>query len=188
MKTLLTLFSAVFVFSAYAKNPVVTLKTSEGEVKVELFKEKAPKTVANFIGLAKGSKEWTDPRTGKKVKGKSLYKGTVFHRVIANFMIQGGDPLGSGMGGPGYVFEDEFKPGDSFAEPGILAMANAGPGTNGSQFFITVAPTPWLNGRHTIFGKVVSGYPVVEKISKLPGDARNRPNKEVKILDITVTE
>ena len=162
------------------------IETSEGKITVELFADRAPKTVDNFIGLATGKKEWTDPKTGKVMKGKSLYKGTVFHRVIPDFMIQGGDPLGNGTGGPGYQFEDEFTPGDSFAEEGILAMANAGPNTNGSQFFITVKPTPWLNGKHTIFGKVIEGMDIVKKISKAetgPGDV---PKKAIKIKKIAI--
>lgn len=168
------------------KNPVAVIKTSMGTITITLFKDKAPKTVENFIGLAKGTKEWTDPKTGKKMKGKSLYVGTIFHRVIPDFMIQGGDPLGQGVGGPGYKFEDEFSPLDNFNKPGILAMANAGPGTNGSQFFITVAPTPHLNQHHTIFGEVTSGMDVVMKISKVDRGAMDRPNKEVKIESIKI--
>lgn len=168
------------------KNPVAVIKTNMGTITLTLFKDKAPKTVENFIGLAKGTKEWTDPKTGKKMKGKSLYTGTIFHRVIPDFMIQGGDPLGQGVGGPGYKFEDEFSPLDNFNKPGILAMANAGPGTNGSQFFITVAPTPHLNQHHTIFGEVTSGMDVVMKISKVDRGAMDRPNKEVKIESIKI--
>lgn len=163
-----------------------TLTTTLGVIKVKLFKETAPKTVENFVGLATGKKEWRDPKTDKMVKGKSLYAGTIFHRVIPEFMIQGGDPLGTGTGGPGYQFEDETKPTDSFDRPGILAMANAGPNTNGSQFFITVKATPWLNGRHTIFGEVVSGMDVVEKIVSSPRDSSDRPEKEVKIKKIAI--
>src|SRR5947207_4646683 len=131
-----------------------TLKTSSGDIVIQLFDDKAPKTVANVVGLANGTKEWTDPKTGEKTK-RPLYDGTVFHRVIPGFMIQAGDPLGNGTGGPGYQFEDEFTDALAFSHPGLLAMANAGPGTNGSQFFITVAKTPWLNNHHTIFGQVV---------------------------------
>ncbi|MCM2278856.1 MAG: peptidylprolyl isomerase [Oligoflexia bacterium] len=161
------------------------LKTSMGEITVKLFPDKAPKTVENFAGLATGKKEWTDPNSGKKVK-KPLYNGTVFHRVIPDFMIQGGDPLGNGTGGPGYQFEDETKPSDSFDKPGILAMANAGPNTNGSQFFITVKPTPWLNGRHTIFGEVTQGLDVVNKIVSVPRGADDRPNTPITIKSVQV--
>jgi len=165
---------------------IAILKTSLGTIKIKLFKDKAPKTVENFVGLATGTKEWTDPKTGEKVKGKSLYEGTIFHRVIPDFMIQGGDPLGRGTGGPGYRFEDETHPTDSFDKPGILAMANAGPNTNGSQFFITVKPTPWLNGKHTIFGEVTEGMDVVLKISQAPRDAMDKPKTEIKIESITI--
>ncbi len=169
-----------------AKNPTAVIKTTLGTITVTLFKDKAPITVENFIGLATGKKEWTDPKTGKAMKGKSLYAGTIFHRVIPDFMIQGGDPLGQGIGGPGYKFQDEFSPLDSFSKPGILAMANAGPNTNGSQFFITVAPTPHLNGHHTIFGEVTSGMDIVMKISKADRGAMDRPNKEIKIESIKI--
>lgn len=129
------------------------LHTTMGDMKCELFPEKTPKTVENFVGLATGKKDWTDPATGKAMHGKPLYDGVVFHRVIPNFMVQTGDPMGNGTGTPGYRFEDEFQPDLTFDQPGRLAMANSGPGTNGSQFFITTVPTPWLNGRHTIFGQ-----------------------------------
>lgn len=160
--------------------------TSMGSFTVKLFPEDAPKTVENFVGLAEGTKEFTDPKTGKPTK-KPFYNGLTFHRVIPNFMIQGGDPLGTGTGGPGYKFEDEFSSPRSFDKPGILAMANAGPNTNGSQFFITVAPTTWLNKHHTIFGEVVDGYPVVESISLVaatPGN--NMPLKPVTISKVTI--
>jgi peptidyl-prolyl cis-trans isomerase A (cyclophilin A) len=169
-----------------AKNPVAVIKTTLGTIELSLFKDKAPKTVENFIGLAKGTKTWTDPASGKSMKGKPLYTGTIFHRVIPGFMIQGGDPLGKGIGGPGYQFEDEFSPLDNFNKPGILAMANAGPATNGSQFFITLAPTPHLNQRHTIFGEVVKGQDVVEKISKADRDPMDKPLKDVKIVSIAI--
>jgi peptidyl-prolyl cis-trans isomerase A (cyclophilin A) len=140
--------------------------TSKGSFAVRLMPEHAPKTVANFVELARGAREWTDPRDGAR-RTEPLYDGTVFHRVIDGFMVQGGDPTGTGRGGPGYEFEDECPPdGPSFDRPGLLAMANAGPGTNGCQFFVTVAPTAWLTGKHTIFGEVVQGYDVVEDISK----------------------
>jgi peptidyl-prolyl cis-trans isomerase A (cyclophilin A) len=141
-----------------------TFETSAGKIGVKLLPERAPKTVANFVGLATGTKEWTHPRTGQKSK-TPLYDGTVFHRVIPNFMIQGGDPLGTGTGDPGYRFEDETHPDDNF-KPGLLAMANAGPNTNGSQFFITEVATRHLNGRHTIFGEVVCGFELVGKIAR----------------------
>jgi peptidyl-prolyl cis-trans isomerase A (cyclophilin A) len=140
-------------------------QTSQGNITVRLLEKDAPETVANFVGLATGSKEWTDPRTRAKSHAK-LYDGTVFHRVIPNFMIQGGDPLGTGTGDPGYRFKDEFGSGRSFDKPGLLAMANAGPNTNGSQFFITEVPTPHLNNRHTIFGEVVKGFELVPKIGR----------------------
>jgi peptidyl-prolyl cis-trans isomerase A (cyclophilin A) len=168
------------------KDKIAVIQTSEGEIKVKLFADRAPKTVDNFVGLATGKKEWTDPKSGKKMKGKALYDGTIFHRVIPDFMIQGGDPLGMGTGGPGYTFEDETSPSDSFDKPGILAMANAGPNTNGSQFFITVKATPWLNGRHTIFGEVTEGMSVVEKIVAAPRDAMDRPNKAITIKKIKI--
>lgn len=168
------------------KNPTAVIKTNLGTITVKLFKDKAPITVENFIGLATGKKEWKDPKTGKSMKGKSLYSGTIFHRVIPDFMIQGGDPLGQGIGGPGYQFQDEVGPLDSFSKPGILAMANAGPNTNGSQFFITVAPTPHLNGHHTIFGEVTSGMDVVIKISKVERNPMDRPNQDVKIQSVSI--
>lgn len=143
---------------------IMVFETTLGTFKVKLFPEDAPKTVDNFVSLAQGTKEFLDPKTGAKTK-KPFYDGLIFHRVIPNFMIQGGDPMGVGTGGPGYQFEDEFASPRVFDKPGILAMANAGPNTNGSQFFITVAATPWLNKHHTIFGEVIEGYDVVEKIS-----------------------
>jgi peptidyl-prolyl cis-trans isomerase A (cyclophilin A) len=169
------------------KNLYATLKTSEGDIVVHLFSKDAPKTVANFVGLASGEKEWTDPKTHQKTQ-RPLYDGTLFHRVIPNFMIQGGDPLGTGTGDPGYRFEDEFQSGLKFDKLGLLAMANAGPGTNGSQFFITVAKTAWLNNKHTIFGEVISGYDVVEKISTVPAGPSNRPNKDVVLTKVIVSD
>jgi len=156
-----------------------TLKTSMGDIVVKLLPEKAPKTVANFVGLAEGTKEWKEPRSGQAVK-RPLYDGTVFHRVIPEFMIQGGDPLGNGTGGPGYRFEDEIGPDNKFERPGLLAMANAGPNTNGSQFFLTEVPTPHLNRGHTIFGEVVKGLELVAKIARA-GNAR------VKLEQVTIT-
>ena len=162
------------------------INTSEGAIVCRLFEKDAPKTVANFVDLAEGKRDWTHPSTGKKSKDR-LYDGTIFHRVIPSFMIQGGDPMGSGMGGPGYKFEDETK-GSShrFDKPGKLAMANSGPNTNGSQFFITVAPTEWLTGKHTIFGEVVEGYDVVEKISEVPRGGQDRPKKDVVLQSVTI--
>src|SRR5450432_4188991 len=157
------------------------LNTSEGKITARLFEKEAPKTVANFIELAEGDKEWTHPIKGTKGKEK-LYDGTVFHRVIPNFMIQGGDPRGDGRGGPGYRFEDETKGSPhKFDVPGKLAMANSGPNTNGSQFFITVAPTSWLTGKHTIFGEVVEGQATVDKITSAQRDGQDRPRKEIKL-------
>jgi len=164
------------------------IRTSMGDITVKLFTSKAPKTVANFVGLATGKKDWINPKTSKTVKNIPLYNGTVFHRVIPDFMIQGGDPLGNGTGGPGYQFEDEFKDTDAFDRPGILAMANAGPGTNGSQFFITVKPTPWLNGHHTIFGEVTKGMDVVNKIVSAERDEHDVPKKPIKIKQIKINK
>jgi peptidyl-prolyl cis-trans isomerase A (cyclophilin A) len=161
--------------------------TSEGAIKTKLFPEHAPKTVANFISLAEGTKDWTHPTGGKK-SGEKLYDGTIFHRVIPQFMIQGGDPAGNGMGGPGYKFEDETKGSPhKFDKPGKLAMANAGPNTNGSQFFITLVNTDWLTGKHTIFGEVVEGQDIVEKIAKVPRNGQDKPHKPV-VLESVVIE
>jgi peptidyl-prolyl cis-trans isomerase A (cyclophilin A) len=159
--------------------------TTEGTFKVRLFDQEAPKTVENFIGLAEGTKEWTDPRTNKKVK-QPYYNGIIFHRVIDGFMIQGGDPLGQGIGGPGYTFADEFHPKLRHNKPGILSMANRGPNTNGGQFFITLGPTPHLDDRHSIFGEVVEGMDVVRKIGSTPTDPRDRPLKEVVIQSVKI--
>ncbi|WP_241758687.1 peptidylprolyl isomerase [Pyxidicoccus parkwayensis] len=165
-----------------------TLKTNLGDITVRLFSKDAPKTVANFVGLATGEKPWTDPQTGQRVTGKPLYNGVIFHRVIPGFMIQGGDPTGTGRGDPGYRFEDEFQSGRTFNKPGLLAMANAGPGTNGSQFFITTSTPDYLNNRHTIFGEVVQGYDVVEKISNVSRDSRDRPQSPVVINKIEMSD
>jgi len=160
-----------------------TFKTNQGTIVTELFEKDAPETVANFIGLAEGTKNWNSPSK----KGAKLYDGTVFHRVIPDFMIQGGDPEGTGMGGPGYRFADETRGSrHGFQEKGKLAMANAGPNTNGSQFFITVAPTTWLTGKHTIFGEVVEGYDIVEKISKVGRDGMDRPKTPVVLESVTI--
>ena len=169
------------------KEPLyATLKTSMGDIVVQLFEDKAPKTVANFVGLASGTKEWTDPKTGDKVK-RPLYNGTIFHRVIPGFMIQGGDPLGNGTGGPGYRFEDEFNPDLRHSKAGILSMANAGPNTNGSQFFITTQATPFLDGKHSVFGEVVKGQEVVAAIAGVPRDGRDRPTKDVVLKEVVIS-
>ena len=163
-----------------------TFETTEGNIVCRLFDKDAPKTVANFVELAEGKREWTHPNTRKKSKDR-LYDGTIFHRVIPDFMLQGGDPQGTGMGGPGYQFEDETKGSPhKFDKPGKLAMANAGPNTNGSQFFITTVPTTWLTGKHTIFGEVVEGYDVVEKISRLSRDGMDRPKTPVVLESVTI--
>jgi len=162
-------------------------ETNLGEITCELFPDKAPKTVANFIGLATGTKEFVDAKTRQPVT-RPFYDGLIFHRVIPDFMIQGGCPQGTGTGGPGYRFEDEFAQGVGFDGPGKLAMANAGPNTNGSQFFITVAPTTWLNRKHTIFGQVVKGQEVVEKISTVPRDHQDRPKTPVVLNAVRIVE
>lgn len=163
-----------------------TFKTSLGDIRVRLLPDHAPKTVENFVGLATGTRRWRDPRTGTE-RGDPLYDGTVFHRVIPTFMIQGGDPLGTGTGGPGYRFEDEVSGGRSFDKPGYLAMANAGPNTNGSQFFITEVATPWLDGKHTIFGEVVDGFDVVKAIARVPS-TNDRPDDPVVLEKIEISE
>jgi peptidyl-prolyl cis-trans isomerase A (cyclophilin A) len=160
--------------------------TTEGKITVRLLEAEAPVTVKNFIELAEGAKEWTHPTTRKKSSDK-LYDGTVFHRVIPDFMIQGGDPAGTGSGGPGYRFEDETKNSPHrFDKPGKLAMANSGPNTNGCQFFITTVPTPHLNGRHTIFGEVVEGQDIAEKISRVPRGGQDKPHKPVVLESVTI--
>lgn len=166
------------------------IKTNRGDVNVELFGNHAPKTVNNFVGLATGSQEWTDPTSGEKKNGVALYDGTIFHRIIPDFMIQGGDPLGRGIGGPGYQFEDEFHPELDFNEPYKLAMANAGPGTNGSQFFITSVATPWLQNRHSIFGEVFDeeSRKLVDELNTVPTGAQDRPVNDVVVETIEITE
>lgn len=159
--------------------------TTAGKFVCRLFPNEAPKTVANFVGLAEGTKEFVDPATGKTLK-RPFYDGLIFHRVIPDFMIQGGDPTGTGRGGPGYKFEDEFNAKLKFDSPGKLAMANAGPNSNGSQFFITTAATPWLDARHSIFGQVVEGQDIVEKISRVERNAQDRPLKDVAIKKIKI--
>jgi peptidyl-prolyl cis-trans isomerase A (cyclophilin A) len=168
--------------------PEATFVTSEGSFTVRLMPDHAPKTVENFVALATGAKEWTDPRNGSRSSGP-YFDGTTFHRVIDNFMIQGGDPTGTGTGGPGYTFEDEVPPdGPRFDRPGLLAMANAGPNTNGSQFFVTVAPTEWLSGKHTIFGEVTEGYEVVEQISKAPTRGQDRPAADIVLESVEISD
>jgi peptidyl-prolyl cis-trans isomerase A (cyclophilin A) len=198
--------SLVFGLSAYASPPLVNndifhlsnagsekslkamyanMNTTMGMMKIKLFHLDAPKTVANFVGLSEGSKAYTDPKTGKPTKGH-FYDGLIFHRVIPGFMIQGGDPLGTGMGGPGYEFADEFSPKLRHSKKGILSMANAGPNTNGSQFFITQRPTPHLDNRHTVFGEVIEGLDVIDKIANVNRDASDKPLVPVKILKLTI--
>jgi peptidyl-prolyl cis-trans isomerase A (cyclophilin A) len=160
-------------------------KTTLGDFTVELFDDKAPKTVANFVNLADGSKEWKHPKTGESHK-KPFYDGLVFHRIIEGFMIQGGDPMGQGFGGPGYQFEDEFHPDLRHDRAGILSMANAGPNSNGSQFFITLAPTPHLDRKHSVFGRVVDGLDVVEKIGRVQTDRNDRPVTPVVMNKISI--
>ena len=164
-----------------------TMSTNHGDITVKLFPDHAPKTVRNFVELAEGSREWVDPRTRQKTSAK-LFDGTTFHRVISGFMIQGGDPLGTGRGGPGYQFADEFHPELSFDRPYLLAMANAGANTNGSQFFITVGPTTWLNFKHTIFGEVAdaSSREVVDTIAAVETDRTERPATPVTVDTVTV--
>jgi peptidyl-prolyl cis-trans isomerase A (cyclophilin A) len=171
-----------------AEQLYATLKTNHGAIEIRLLPNHAPKTVRNFVELAQGQREWTNPATGVKSTDR-LYDGTVFHRVISGFMIQGGDPLGNGTGGPGYEFADEFHPDLAFTKPYLLAMANAGPGTNGSQFFITVGATAWLTGKHTIFGEVsdAAGRKVVDSIATAPTRPGDRPLNDV-VLESVVVE
>jgi len=159
--------------------------TTEGTFTVRFFDQETPRTVENFVGLAEGTKEWTDPRSNQKVK-RPYYNGTIFHRVIAGFMIQGGDPLGQGIGGPGYNFADEFHPKLRHSKAGILSMANRGPNTNGSQFFITLGPTPHLDDRHSVFGEVVEGMDVVSRIGSTATGDRDRPVKDIVIESVTI--
>ena len=170
-----------------AAETYATLKTNRGDILVHLFPNHAPKTVDNFVGLAEGTKEYTDPKTGAS-STEPFYNGVAFHRVIDGFMIQGGDPLGNGTGGPGYTFDDEFSPALRHDRPGILSMANRGANTNGGQFFITLAPTPWLDDHHSVFGAVVEGMEVVQRIGKVatrkPGD---RPVKDVVVESVRIT-
>ena len=173
--------------AAATGTPTAIIETTVGNLTCTLFPDKAPIGVENFIGLATGKKDWKDPATGANKHGVPLYDGTIFHRVIPDFMVQGGDPQGTGTGGPGYQFEDETKGSPHrFDKPGKLAMANAGPNTNGSQFFITVVETSWLTGKHTIFGEVVEGQDVVDKITRLPRGRNDKPSKDVVLKKVTV--
>ncbi|MFT3708459.1 MAG: peptidylprolyl isomerase [Archangium sp.] len=164
-----------------------TITTNRGAFTCKLYSKEVPKTVKNFVGLSTGEREWKNPATGEMKKGVPLYSGTIFHRVIEGFMIQGGDPLGNGMGNPGYQFEDEPS-ARVFDRVGLLAMANAGPNTNGSQFFVTTSMPTYLNGKHTIFGEVVKGYEVVESISRVPKGRGDRPVEPVVIQSISISE
>lgn len=165
--------------------PTATFVTNKGTFKATLMPEHAPKTVANFVDLATGNRTWSHP-SDRSERNEPLYAGTIFHRVIPDFMIQGGDPLGTGTGGPGYEFEAEVSSGPSFDRPGLLAMANAGPNTNGSQFFVTVAATPWLTGKHTIFGEITEGMDVVAAIATVPTGAQDRPVEDVVLEKVEI--
>ncbi len=180
-----TQYSEKSIFKGLPKGYYAAIITDFGPIVFELYEDKAPKTVKNFVDLALGKKEWIDPKTGKKVK-KRFYDGLIFHRVIPNFMAQTGCPKGDGTGGPGYEFEDEFSQDLLFDRPGRVAMANRGPNTNGSQIFITVVPTPWLNMRHTIFGQVVKGQDVVERIVSVPRDSKDKPLKPIYIRKVLI--
>ncbi len=167
--------------------PTAVIDTSMGRITCRLFSKEAPMTVQNFVDLSEGRKDWTNPTTHKVMKGVPLYNGTIFHRVIPDFMIQGGDPTGTGTGDPGYYFPDEFVDALTFDVPGRMAMANSGPGTNGSQFFITTVPTPHLNGRHTIFGQCDdAGLAVAQAIAAVPRDGQDKPDTDVKIIRVTI--
>jgi peptidyl-prolyl cis-trans isomerase A (cyclophilin A) len=171
----------------HPNGPIVVMDTTMGRITCQFFQRQAPKTVANFIALAEGTKDWTDPATGKKQHNKPLYNGTIFHRVIPDFMIQGGDPIGNGTGDPGYQFADEFDPNLGFDVPGRLAMANSGPNTNGSQFFITEVPTEHLNQIHTIFGQCdASSLDVVKAMARVEQDNQNKPLTPVVLKKVTI--
>ncbi len=170
-----------------AANPRAVFETNLGSFTIELFADKAPNTVANFVGLATGEKAWTDPTTRQQVN-RPFYDGLAFHRIIDNFMIQGGCPLGRGTGGPGYQFADEFHPSLKHSGPGVLSMANAGPGTNGSQFFVTLVATPWLDRRHSVFGKVVEGLQVIETIGAVRTGPGDKPVEPVVIKKLTIVQ
>ncbi len=163
-----------------------TLHTNKGDIEVELYDERAPRTVDNFVGLATGGKTWTDPETGEEVEGEPLYDDVAFHRVIEGFMIQGGDPTETGRGGPGYQFDDEFHEELRHDDEGILSMANSGPDTNGSQFFITLDPQPHLDDRHSVFGKVIDGMDVVHEIGSVDTDANDQPKEDIVLESVSV--
>ena len=163
-----------------------TIHTTRGDIEVELYDERVPETVSNFTGLATGEREWTDPESGETVSGEPLYEDVLFHRVIDGFMIQTGDPLGTGRGGPGYTFDDEFHDELTHDGAGILSMANAGPNTNGSQFFITLDATPHLDGKHSVFGRVTDGMDVVREIGSVETDGNDRPTEDVLLESVTV--
>lgn len=163
-----------------------TIHTTRGDIDVELYDEKVPETVSNFVGLATGEREWTDPESGETVTGEPLYDDVLVHRVIDGFMIQSGDPLGTGRGGPGYTFDDEFHDDLQHDDAGVLSMANAGPNTNGSQFFITLDATPHLDGRHSVFGEVVDGMEVVDEIGSMDTDANDNPDEDVVIESVQI--
>ncbi|ERG93249.1 MAG: peptidyl-prolyl cis-trans isomerase (rotamase) - cyclophilin family [Haloquadratum walsbyi J07HQW1] len=167
------------------QNPLVTLETTRGDITLELFEQRAPRTVENFLGLATGDREWSDPDTGE-TRTDSLYEGTIFHRIIPDFMIQGGDPEGTGRGGPGYTFDDEFHEDLNHDGAGVLSMANRGPNTNGSQFFITLDSQPHLNGKHAVFGHVVDGMDTVEEIGSVPTDRDDKPMQDIKIEALNI--
>jgi peptidyl-prolyl cis-trans isomerase A (cyclophilin A) len=167
------------------QNPLVTLETTRGDITLELFEQRAPRTVENFLELATGDREWSDPDTGE-TRTDSLYEGTIFHRIIPDFMIQGGDPEGTGRGGPGYTFDDEFHEDLNHDGAGVLSMANRGPNTNGSQFFITLDSQPHLNGKHAVFGHVVDGMDTVEEIGSVPTDRDDKPMQDIKIEALNI--
>ncbi len=190
IRYLLILILGLMTMTITAKSTIpdtyATFKTSLGDIVCQLFPDKAPETVANFVGLATGKKEWVDSTTGEKTM-RPLYTKTVFHRIIPDFMIQGGDPLGNGTGGPGYLFKDEFSSELSHDRAGRLSMANRGPGTNGSQFFITLGATPWLNNHHTVFGQVMKGQDIVAKIVSVKRDGHDRPIEPIVLEEVIIT-
>lgn len=168
--------------------PTATLQTTHGDIEIELYDQRTPRTVDNFVSLATGDRDWEHPETGEHITDQPLYQDIPFHRVIDDFMIQTGDPTGTGRGGPGYTFDDEFHPDLRHDAPGVVSMANRGADTNGSQFFITLAPTPHLNDRHSVFGRVTTGMPVVETIGSLPTDTNDRPTEDVTLETVTITD
>ncbi|ODR81989.1 peptidylprolyl isomerase [Haladaptatus sp. W1] len=169
-----------------ADDLTATLHTNHGDIEVRLFDERAPRTVGNFVGLATGEREWTDPQSGDRMTDQPLYDDVLFHRVIDGFMIQGGDPTGTGRGGPGYQFDDEFHPELSHDGPGILSMANSGPNTNGSQFFITLDAQPHLDNRHAVFGEVIDGMDVVEEIGDVDTNPQDKPLDDVVLESVEI--